>query len=75
MKIRFTKDYQGRETAGQAKKEGDVEDVGVAFALALIELGVADELETINVQAFSDSDPVYISGAPVKRKRSLKGDQ
>lgn len=43
MKIRFLQDYQGRETAMAARYAGDVADMSVEAALALIHLGIAVE--------------------------------
>lgn len=76
MKIIFIQDYIGRETAMQEKKTGDELDCGVAIGLALIELGVAEEVEEemINVQTLSEPEPVYITGAKKRKTKELGDD-
>lgn len=43
MKIKFTHDFVGRETAMKQYKAGDEADISNAQALELIKLGVAKE--------------------------------
>jgi len=44
MKLKFTQDYSGRETAMKEYRKGDEADISNAQALALIKLGVAKEV-------------------------------
>ena len=44
MKLKFTQDYIGRETAMRQYYKGDVDDISTAQALVLIGLEVAEEV-------------------------------
>jgi hypothetical protein len=62
MKIKFTDDYVGRETAMKAYAKGDEADLSPAQALELIGLGVAEAV-------------VEDAPAPVKKVKYGKNTQ
>lgn len=74
MKIKFTQDYQGRETQGMPKEAGDQLDCGVAEALELIRLGVAEEVDVATAPFGDESASEKPAKAKPKRKRGLTED-
>jgi hypothetical protein len=65
MKLYFKKDYRGRETAMREYIAGQTDDFGVAQALELIKLGVAEEVE-------ETAPPVAEPTPAPKRKRKAE---
>lgn len=71
MKLRFTHDYLGRETAMKQYRKGDVDEFSTAQALELIHrIKVAEEVADVPPPPFSESISTHVP----KRKRQKDGD-
>jgi hypothetical protein len=68
MKIKFSQDYVGRETAMRQYRKGDTGDLPTAQALDLIRMGVAKEESTF------DPLPTF-GGLTAKPRRKKAGDE
>jgi hypothetical protein len=66
MKLKFTQDYSGRETAMKEYKAGEQADIPNAQALELVKMGVAREVWA-SIGAMYDPKPLppSVSGSPV----------
>lgn len=75
MKLYFKKDYCGRETAMKEYVTGQTDDFGVAQALELIKLGVAEEVETVlSNEPISEEETTFLKTTLKKPRKKVTHD-